>query len=347
MKTKPIACSMEIKEVNGRIQLFPFGRFYPADNREAGQGGWYVDDTNGYFLADQINQMPIDLMIDYEHQTLYMEKNGQPNPASGWMKHAEYLSGEGIFVDVDWTEKARAQIKNKEYRYISPLFLAEEGTGRVMKVINAALVNRPALHNLAEAYAASQQVHQLKGNNPMLELLKKLFGAENATEAEIKQKLTALSAAKGNSPVSLSEVYAKLAEKETQVVALSAKVNTEPDPTKYVALSELTKVQTAYNQLQEQVNAEKVSALIEVALSEGRLLPAQKAWAENLGKTNLVALSDYLKTVTPNPALTAEKQAKSAPTNTTMVALSAEERAAAKMLGMSEAEFIQEHKEQK
>ena len=59
-----------------------------------------------------------------------------------------------------------------------------------------------------------------------------------------------------------------------------------------------------------------------------------------------MALSDYLATVTPNAALSGGMQAKDAPTEN-VVALSAEELAAAKMLGMSEAEFITAHKTQK
>lgn len=38
MKFTPIACSFEIKPFNGRIQLFPYGRFFPQDGRPEGQG---------------------------------------------------------------------------------------------------------------------------------------------------------------------------------------------------------------------------------------------------------------------------------------------------------------------
>ncbi len=86
------------------------------------------------------------------------------------------------------------------------------------------------------------------------------------------------------------------------MVALSAKVN-HPDPAKFVALSDLQAVQTELNGLKQQINDKERDALIQTALSDGRLLPAQKAWAEKLGKQDLVALSDFLKTVTPNPAL--------------------------------------------
>lgn len=345
MKLNPIACSFELSQPNGHIQLFPFGRFFPADGRPEGQGGWYVDDSNGVELAQAINQLNIDLMIDYEHQTIYLEQNGKPNPAAGWIKRAEYISGEGLFADVEWTDIAAEQIKSKQYRYISPLFLAAPD-GRVVKVLNAALTNRPALHNLAEAFAASQQFNQPnQEDNSMLDLLRNLFALPNGSEDEIKQKLTALSAAKGDSPVALSDVYTKLAEQETQVVALAAQANKTPDPAKYVPLSDMQAVQNQLNSLQAQITKDKVDGLIETALSEGRLLPAQKQWAQNLGNSNFQALSDYLATVSPTAALAGDKQAKGDPNANQPVALSDAEKAAARMLGMSEAEFIKTHKE--
>lgn len=343
MTINPIACSFKLAEANGHIQLFPFGRFYPADGRAEGVGGWYVDDSNGYALAESINQLGIDLMIDYEHQTLYLEKNGQGNPAAGWIKQVEYRPNEGLFATVAWTDKAASQIKAGEYRYISPLFIPDSD-GRVVQVLNAALTNRPALHNLAEAFALSQTFNQQQGQ-PMLKLLQQLFDAPNASEAEMMEKLTALSAAKGDSKVALSAVYDELKTQTAQAVALSAQV-ANPDPTKFVALSQMQAVQTELNTLKAQQAKEKADTLITQALSDGRLLPAQKEWAENLAQTNLVALSDYLATVTPNAALAGGMQAKDAPTDN-VVALSAEELAAAKMLGMSEAEFITAHKTQK
>lgn len=346
MTKSPIACSFKLSEANGHIQLFPFGRFYPADGRAEGAGGWYVDDSNGYALADSINALDIDLMIDYEHQTLYLEKNGQGNPAAGWIKQVEYRPNEGVFAEVAWTDKAASQIKAGEYRYISPLFIPDSN-GRVVQVLNAALTNRPALHNLAEAFALSQQFKQFNQpeGQPMLKLLQQLFDAPNATEAEITEKLTALSAVKGDTKVALSAVYDELKTQTAQAVALSAQV-ANPDPTKFVALSQMQAVQTELNALKAQHAKEKADSLITQALSDGRLLPAQKAWAENLAQTNFVALSDYLATVTPNAALSGGMQAKDAPTEN-VVALSAEELAAAKMLGMSEAEFITAHKTQK
>lgn len=335
MKKKRIACSFEMdSNANGRIQLFPFGRFYPSDGRDEGKGGWYVNDENGYLLAHEINQSAVDLMVDYEHQTLYSEINGKPNPAAGWIKRAEYRSGEGLFADVEWTEKARQQIKSKAYRYISPLFIPDSD-GKVVKVLNAALTNRPALHNLAEAIALSTPPSNTKDSS-MLELLRKLLDNPNATEAEAISALTALSAEKDKHNVALSEVYAKLASKDAEIVALSAQ---KPDATQYVALSELKAVQDQLVALNKQLSDKEADNLVAQALSDGRLLPAQKEWATKLGKSNLAALSEFLSATPEHKGLT-DNQANNPPTGG-KVALSDAEKAAARTLGMSEEELIQ------
>lgn len=348
-KLNPIALSFKLnQEANGRVQLFPFGWFEAQDGRG---GRWYVGDENGYALADDINNTAIDLMIDYEHQTLYIQDNGKGNPAAGWITKAEYISGEGLFADVRWTPQATQEIKDGVYRYLSPLFLTD-GSGMVIKVLNAALTNRPALHNLQEVVAMSSQFAKfltLEEENPkMKELLIKLFAlSANATDEQITEKLTALDKAKGDSPVALSDVYAELAKEQGNVVALSAKVN-NPDPAKYVALSDLQAVQSELNGLKQQMNDKERDALIQTALSDGRLLPAQKEWAESLGKQNLVALSDFLKTVTPNPALNGMQSGGEEPNGENqVVALSDEEIEMARLSGMTVEAFAKGKQELK
>lgn len=341
-----IACSLALsQEANGRIQLTPFGWFKPQDGREE---QFYVGDENGYQLAEDINSSGVELMIDYEHQTIFIAQNGNGNPAAGWIKKAEYISGSGLFADVRWTAKAASEIKEGIYRYISPLFLVDEN-GVVVKIINAALTNRPALHNLAEAMAMSSQfskfLTQKEDKNPMKELLIKLFAlSAQATDEQITEKLNALIAAKGDSQVALSDVYAKLNDANNQVVTLNAKVN-NPDPSQFVALSQLQAVQTEFNNFKQQIETEKRDAMIAVALSDGRLLPAQKAWAENLGKTNLQALSEYLNTTAPNPALNGTQSGGQDPNQGKPVALSDAELAAAKALGLTAEQYIDSYKE--
>lgn len=345
MKLTIAACSFEIdKAKHGRIQLLPYGKFRATDGRPTDVEAWYVTDTNGADVVALANNQRNPLPIDYEHQIIHSLKNGKEAPSAGWMEYF-YFTPQGIFADVRWTDKAADYIKNGEYRYISAVF-AYDTDGYVRKIFHAALTNTPALDGMEEAMVAAS-VNLLKEDNPMdkklLAALCTLFVLKaNASEAEITEKVTALSAAKGDSQVDVLDVYAKLAEKEQSVAALSTQVG-NPDPAKFVPVEQVTALQAEFNQLKTSVETDKKTTLIETALSQGKLSPALKDWAQSL---SVDALSDYLDKAPAIAALSGEPQAKDDP-NQKVVALSAAEQAAARALGMTEAEFIKEHKEQK
>lgn len=188
--------------------------------------------------------------------------------------------------------------------------------------------------------AASQQFLINQEDTPtmdkaLLAALCALFNTPNATEAEISQKITALAQSKGESQVALSEVYIKLAEKEQSVAALTAQI-ANPDPAKFVPVEQVAALTAEFNQFKQGIEQDKKAELITAALSAGKLPPALKEWAESL---NLAALTDYLAKAPAIAALSGEKQAKADPNENKVAALSAEDKAVAKMLGLSEAEY--------
>ena len=342
MKLTLAACSFEIDKAKyGRIQLLPDGR--PTDVE-----AWYVTDTNGADVVALANSQKNPLPIDYEHQILHSQQNGKEAPSAGWMEYL-YFNPQGIFADVRWTDKAAEYIKNGEYRYISAVF-AYDTNGYVRKIFHAALTNNPALDGMDEVMVAAsvqllnQQKEKPEMDKKLVEALCALFALKaDASEAEITEKVTALSAAKGNSQVAVLDVYTKLAEKEQSVAALTAQVG-KPDPAKFVPVEQVAALQADFNELKSSIDKDKKSALIEAALSQGKLSPALKDWAESL---SIEALTGYLDKAAPIAALAGGHQANEDPNKGNVVALSAAEQAAARALGMTEAEFIKEHKEQK
>lgn len=345
MKLTVAACSFEIDKAKyGRIQLLPYGKFRATDGRPTDVEAWYVTDTNGADVVALANNQRNPLPIDYEHQIIHSLKNGKEAPSAGWMEYF-YFTPQGIFADVRWTDKAADYIKNGEYRYISAVF-AYDTDGYVRKIFHAALTNTPALDGMEEAMVAAS-VNLLQEESPMDKNLQAalcaLFGLKpDSTEVEMTAKVTALSAAKGKSDVDVLDVYAKLAEKEQSVAALSTQVG-NPDPAKFVPVEQVAALQADFNALKASVETDKKDALITAALSQGKLSPALKDWAQSL---SVEALSAYLEKAPAMAALSGEPQAKTDP-DQNVVALSAAEQAAARALGMTEAEFIKEHKEQK
>ena len=345
MKLTVAACSFEINKAKyGRIQLLPYGKFRAADGRPTDVEAWYVTDTNGADVVALANNQRNPLPIDYEHQIIHSLKNGKEAPSAGWMEYF-YFTPQGIFADVRWTDKAADYIKNGEYRYISAVF-AYDTEGYVRKIFHAALTNTPALDGMEEAMVAAS-VNLLQEDNPMnkklLAALCALFALKaDASEADITEKVTALSAAKGDSAVEVLDVYAKLAEKEQSVAALSTQVG-NPDPAKFVPVEQVAALQADFNALKTSVEADKKAALITAALSQGKLAPALKDWAQSL---SVEALSAYLEKAPAMAALSGEPQAKGDPEQK-VVALSAAESAAAKALGLSEKDYMATYKEQK
>ncbi|HHF7227586.1 TPA: phage protease [Haemophilus influenzae] len=345
MKLTVAACSFEIDKAKyGRIQLLPYGKFRATDGRPTDVEAWYVTDTNGADVVALANNQRNPLPIDYEHQIIHSLKNGKEAPSAGWMEYF-YFTPQGIFADVRWTDKAADYIKNGEYRYISAVF-AYDTEGYIRKIFHAALTNTPALDGMEEAMVAAS-VNLLQEDNPMdkklLAALCTLFVLKaDASEADITEKVTALSAAKGDSSVDVLDVYAKLAEKEQSVAALSTQVG-NPDPAKFVPVEQIAALQADFNTLKTSVEADKKAALITAALSQGKLAPALKDWAQSL---SVEALSAYLEKAPAMAALSGEPQAKGDPEQK-VAALSAAESAAAKALGLSEKDYMATYKEQK
>ena len=65
-------------------------------------------------------------------------------PAGGWIKEL-VLKSDGIFAKVEWTKKARNYLKNREYRYLSPVVLVRKKDHKASQLHSVALTNIPSL----------------------------------------------------------------------------------------------------------------------------------------------------------------------------------------------------------
>lgn len=300
------ACNFEVSAKDGRIQLLPYGEFRAVDGRPFDVPAWYLTENNGHDVAQLANQSQTQLVVDYEHQTLHKEKNGQPAPAAGWIRWVEFTP-KGLFADVEWTERATSLIQSREYRYISAVFVYDT-KGYVRKLLHAALTNNPALHGMDEVLAAaSTQFFNQYKENTMNELLQQLFGLPNADETELKAVLTALLAAKPQAVALSADVFTQLADKDNKIAALTAqaKNTAQPDLTQYAPISVVQELQSQVAALTAQRDADKGADLIQAALTAGKLLPAQKEWAQNVLKqpNGLVFLTSFIENAQPVAAL--------------------------------------------
>lgn len=300
--TRVAALSVELPAQSGEIQLFPAGEFRARDGRPEDVPCWVMDEAAATALVAQTAARQTPISIDYEHASLTAAKTGAIAPASGWFSTLEWRPGDGLYaVGVDWTERAATMIAAREYRFISPVF-AYDKDGRPTCLISAALTNNPALDGMDDVRLAALSV--LAGasssiqENSMEELLEQLRWLLNlpvgATAEDVKAQLQKLigqlSEGKGVAAASV-DLPALLAERDSRIAALSA---TQMDPARFVPVETMNAMHTQIAELSSRLSGNEINDLVVAALSDGRLLPAQEAWARSLGAADVVKLREYL-----------------------------------------------------
>lgn len=125
------------ENVPAEFQVFPAGTI-----QIEGAEPFTVDDSAMNSVIEQFRARGLDMVVDYEHQT---EGDAQA-PAAGWIKQLENRDKEGLWAKVEWTQKAREYLANREYRYYSPVFLVSKGSRRLIELLRVALTNAPRLN---------------------------------------------------------------------------------------------------------------------------------------------------------------------------------------------------------
>ena len=299
------SCAFEIDQPGSEVQLLPDGLFRADDGRPHDLPGWVLNAKVAAGVLERARARRNDTVIDYEHQTLMLGKA----PAAGWFHDLAYRPGEGLFItDARWTETARQHLEEKEYRYISAVFTFDSDTGAITRILHAGLTNTPALDGMADIeLAAAARFLPHDEDALMNEKLLQLLGlAKDASEDQALAAVTALASLNGKLKSALG-VPAGADEAEA-LGALKARL--APDPAKYVEFGVVEALKTELATLKTDLNQREANVLITAALADGRLLPAQKDWAEQLGQSDLAALRAYCDSAAPIAALAGKQTDK-------------------------------------
>lgn len=173
------------------VKLLPLGLVHST------KGDFLVDNESFQAIRCKFTERQLQIPIDYEHQTL---KDMQA-PAAGWIKDI-ILRSDGIYGAVDWTERAVEYLKNKEYRYLSPVVLTQRKERRVVALHSAALTNTPTIDAMTPV-ACSDKPSESEGgadqgetgsNGKGMETLAELLQLDpnTATMEDIYQAVAAL-----------------------------------------------------------------------------------------------------------------------------------------------------------
>ncbi|MGS1014107.1 phage protease [Rhodanobacter sp. UC4450_H17] len=297
------------------VQLTPAGDFLPSDGRELKVPHWHIDQAVASRVIARFNNRKNPAVVDYEHQTLHKEQNGQPAPAAAWITALSWREGQGLFATVELTARARQAINDGEYKFVSPVFSYDSRTGDVLDVQMAALTNYAGIDGMEPLALRAAATFGINPEEPpMNKLLLAVcaalaLSAESTTEDAAAAALTAhfkadpladirkaIGAGADDKPEALVAACTAL---KTKADASSA----DPDPAKFVPVSVLESVKGDLAALTAKVQGADVDVLVKAGLADGRLLKAQEDWARKLGASDIAQLTAYLDSAAPIAAL--------------------------------------------
>ncbi|CAD7506665.1 phage protease [Aeromonas dhakensis] len=353
---------------DGWHQLLPVGPFKARDGRpfDVPGGHWQLDKSIATTLINRAKALGQDILIDYDHQTLNVEKTGKEAPAAGWYNgdEIEWREGQGLFIKPRWTERAAALVAAKEYRFLSAVF-PYDAQGRPLELRMTAITNDPGVVGMQALAALSAlpasslmpiqpgqlatSIKEKSMNEHLIALLGKLgiqpgadgqFTAEQGTAA--LAALDTLQASAKKAP----ELEAALAAERTSLAALRAQTTSvqqgaQVDLAQYVPVATYNALVTQVAALTAQVDITDAATLIKEARTAGKVVAAEEeyltAYAAQKGVAALKALLE------PRPAIVALTASQTAavtlPEKKGDAVLSAEDKYAADQLGISHEDF--------
>ena len=261
-------------------------RVLPKGHVSSTKGDFEVDDRDIAGIIRQFKARRLDLVIDYEHQTL----SDVQAPAAGWIKDL-YPGEDALMARVEWTKKGREYIANKEYRYLSPVVLVKKADQHAAVFHSAALTNTPAITGMF-AIINSDALSIEEEEEPRMELsaLIELLGLEEGTaEEDVLKRIKELTQQAAEEGQGGQEGKEGPAKEGTQLVAnktvldllgLPEDARTEDVTARIMAFKAGdSALQRRVAELEKQAASQKAEELVGLAMKDGKLSPAQKEWA--------------------------------------------------------------------
>jgi phage I-like protein len=133
-----LSLNFESGTIPASIELIPSGTLIQGRD-----GRKWKNSRPREVAANSMARLPR-LVIDENHATDLAAPKGGASPAMGWMTGLRTGEGGSIWADVSWTKRGEQALLNREYSFISPVFL-HDGQGEITAVLRAALTNSPNL----------------------------------------------------------------------------------------------------------------------------------------------------------------------------------------------------------
>lgn len=275
---------VEVSGVPSEIKILPLGRVHSQ------KGDFTVDDESVELIRKQFKDRKLDLVIDYEHQTLADVQA----PAGGWIKDI-YKGDDALIAKVEWTPKATEYLKNKEYRYLSPVVMVRKRDQKATALHSVALTNTPAIDGMFPVVNSLTIEDYSEGGTTMdlKEIAKALGLPETATEEEVKkaaeeagkaaQKIKEMEGKGEGSTGEGADASAEVVANSTilKLLELDENAKTEDVAASIMALKTGGDKATAATvlALKEKIEHKEAEEAVQLALKEGKITAAQTDWA--------------------------------------------------------------------
>lgn len=280
---------------------------------------WTLADPDAVVAATNAESLSkgIDLPFDVEHAQWELAPQGLPAPAVGWIKEVANRDG-AIWARVEWNAKGASAIREREYRYVSPVFGFDLASRHVRLIHGAGLVNRP---NLDLPALNSEQ------DRPAMDWTKVLAALGLSADASPDDAIAAIAKLMGD----MAE--AKCREATADKFVPRAEYETA-----------LNRAATAERAVADQVKAAKeaeIAALVDGAIADGRVTPASKDFylASCRAEGGVELFKAHIAGVPKNPAAGGSGLDGRKPEDGKPGALTSSEVAICRQLGLTTEEF--------
>lgn len=257
-----IANSIEISGDAGSgrtqwIHLLPAGTMETQDAR----GPFHARDLPSIIRNSLAVARGGKIAVDFNHAIDLGSATGAPTPAAGWIGKLEARS-DGIWGLVEWTPNAASMVRDKEYRFISPVIRFQPDKS-VTAIIRASLTNNP---NLTLTALNQAQAGGSMDNEELLSELRNIL----ALDAEASQ----------------ADVVAAVKKLATSVNSI--------DPAKFVSVEMFQQTVAELNRLRDGVSLQEAERIVENEIRTGGLLPFMRDWAISLCQSNKGAYDEFI-----------------------------------------------------
>jgi len=231
-------------------------------------------------IVEHFTAMKNDTLVDYEHQSILFANDAR---AAGWINAVDHRD-DGLYARIKWTDAAARHIASDEYRYLSPVIVfntLDRKTGEMggASLPSVALTNSPFLDELPEARLNSL-AQALCGNNQQQ--------GERMDEEQLGALASKLGLPADATVDAIMQAVDGLKKTETVASALKSTLGLPADATEQVAVNKVVELTTkpqddavkaALTKRVAELEAEK---MIAVAMSEGKIVPTNREWAQAL-----------------------------------------------------------------